>query len=57
MTTINVAVADLNFAGFSFDYGGGDPVSVGSFSLTQVPAPASLGLVGLGGLAASRRRR
>lgn len=60
----------LNFGGLSaagtwtlsvFDSGGGDVGSIDGFCIEtvtqQVPAPGALGLLGLGGLAAARRRR
>ncbi|USN99471.1 MAG: PEP-CTERM sorting domain-containing protein [Phycisphaeraceae bacterium] len=54
---VGITIADMNYAGFSFDYGSGGSVSVSEFSLTLIPAPASLAMLGLGGLAATRRRR
>lgn len=43
----------LDFAGASM----GDPISTGSIVQFVVPAPGSLALLGLGGMAAVRRRR
>ncbi|HED54817.1 MAG TPA: PEP-CTERM sorting domain-containing protein [Phycisphaerales bacterium] len=48
-----------NWSIFITDNAGGDTGTVETISLefTAVPAPASLALLGLGGLAATRRRR
>lgn len=39
------------------DFAGGDTGTVDRIVITTVPGPASLGLLGLGGLVATRRRR
>jgi len=44
-------------AGTSGNFGGNPLANFGLKVLTDVPAPASLGLLGLGGLVAARRRR
>ena len=54
---VGINIADMNYAGFSFDYGSGGEVSLSEISLTLIPAPASAGMLGLGGLLAARRRR
>ncbi|MEQ9096295.1 MAG: PEP-CTERM sorting domain-containing protein [Phycisphaerales bacterium] len=58
-------VTDINFSGLAsvtrveIDSGGGDGwlFGIDNMDFVQVPAPASLALVGLGGLVAARRRR
>lgn len=42
---------------FVADYGGGDTGAVASWSVTILPTPGAAALLGLGGLAAARRRR
>jgi hypothetical protein len=41
----------------SYDQNGGDEVTLTIGSVSPTPEPASLGLLGLGGLAMMRRRR
>ncbi len=59
--TGSLAYSSIN--GWAFEYepgdfaGEGGPLYIDNFMVTQVPTPGSLGLIGLGVLAAMRRRR
>lgn len=56
-------LGDTSIDGWCFEYepgefaGEGGPFYVDNFKITQVPTPGALAMIGLGGLAAIRRRR
>lgn len=54
----SLATSQISYVAISRDNNTNTPVAtISSFSLTQVPEPSSLALMGLGGLAMMRRRR